>query len=248
VCPPRFFSSVSHTRRSSLARLCAEAVAAIGHVGASTRVPLIAARCLADIVSLLRQCGSGAAASAPAIAGACLGAARPVLLRADLPAALRRAAVATFACVLVREDQPAALPPAAKACAVWTVARFADDVEAAAPDVLRLLAKTYPDEPAEVKVQVLSLAARLARRTAAVPGAGPRVRAIATYLFDAAAGDTDYAVRDRARFWRAAGAGVVGAEEARLFSSAAMRESLPAGADFLVTSLSGLLGHRVVGY
>lgn len=49
----------------------------------------------------------------------------------------------------------------ARASLVWIVGEFIGAVRPAAPDVLRLLAKGFPDEPAPVKMQLVNLAVKL---------------------------------------------------------------------------------------
>lgn len=85
---------------------------------------------------------------------------------------------------------------AAKACVVWLVCTHMEKVKMIAPDVLRIIAKNFCDEPDEVKLQALNLAVRLweSDRT--------RCELLVKYVLQLARYDRSYDIRDRCRFIR----------------------------------------------
>jgi len=90
--------------------------------------------------------------------------------------------------------------PSARAAIVWILGEFQDKARVAsmAPDALRLLAKGFRSEAAEVKVQVLNLAAK----TALQQPASAAVQLLLKYVLELARYDVDYDLRDRARTLR----------------------------------------------
>ena len=65
-----------------------------------------------------------------------------------------------------------------------------------APDVLRKMAKSFPNEDAQVKLQILNLAVKLCL-------CNPKqTKLLAQYVFNLAKYDMNYDIRDRARFMR----------------------------------------------
>ncbi|CAF5044764.1 unnamed protein product, partial [Rotaria socialis] len=51
--------------------------------------------------------------------------------------------------------------PAARASILWLIGEYSDRISKLAPDVLRKMAKSFPDEETIVKHQILNLAAKL---------------------------------------------------------------------------------------
>ncbi|KAH9945480.1 adaptin N terminal region-domain-containing protein [Epithele typhae] len=111
--------------------------------------------------------------------------------------------------------------PKARACVLWLVGQYAASPENAAngiahagpeglvpwaPDVLRKAAKSFATETPLVKLQSVTLAAKLLVLS---PAARP-VLLLARYVFSLARYDTDYDVRDRGRALSALLAGVAG--------------------------------------
>ncbi|KAF8150686.1 adaptin N terminal region-domain-containing protein [Crassisporium funariophilum] len=116
----------------------------------------------------------------------------------------------------------------ARACVVWLVGQYAasdergpgpEGVAEWAPDVLRKLAKTFGQETSLVKLQVVTLAAKLFVLS---PG-DVRLGLLSRYVFSLARYDVNYDVRDRGRMLSTLLAGVglqvqvngTGAEEKR---------------------------------
>ncbi|KAI0293827.1 adaptin N terminal region-domain-containing protein [Russula brevipes] len=104
--------------------------------------------------------------------------------------------------------------PQARACIVWLVGQYAADdspdavVEGVvpwAPDVLRKIAKTFRDEIVPVKLQAVTLAAKLL----VLSPAHATLTQLAKYIFALARYDGDYDVRDRGRMLQQLLAGVV---------------------------------------
>ena len=101
--------------------------------------------------------------------------------------------------------------PKARASVVWLVGQYAGNggesersrVADWAPDVLRKLAKSFGTEASVVKVQVVTLAAKLVvlSRTDAVEVGGllEKVEKLGKYVFSLARYDKDWDVRDRGR-------------------------------------------------
>ncbi|KAI0313175.1 adaptin N terminal region-domain-containing protein [Amylostereum chailletii] len=105
--------------------------------------------------------------------------------------------------------------PNARACVIWLVGQYGADetrtggavvegVAAWAPDVLRRTAKTFREEMPLVKLQVITLAAKLL----VLSPADKTLTALARYVFSLARYDANYDVRDRARVLHALLAGV----------------------------------------
>jgi len=91
--------------------------------------------------------------------------------------------------------------PQARAAIIWLVGEYNDKIRERAPDVLRCLAKTFLDEADLVKLQVITLGAKLV--LASDPEAPPpRVMEILRYILQLAKYDVNYDIRDRARLVR----------------------------------------------
>ncbi|KAI0259849.1 adaptin N terminal region-domain-containing protein [Gloeopeniophorella convolvens] len=102
----------------------------------------------------------------------------------------------------------------ARACVVWLVGQYAADdspgavvegVAPWAPDVLRKIAKSFREETALVKLQAVTLAAKLL----VLSPAHNTLIQLAKYIFALARYDTNYDVRDRGRMLQQLLAGVV---------------------------------------
>eukprot|EP00613_Pedinella_sp_CCMP2098_P062861 CAMPEP_0171985902 /NCGR_PEP_ID=MMETSP0993-20121228/274595_1 /TAXON_ID=483369 /ORGANISM="non described non described, Strain CCMP2098" /LENGTH=1194 /DNA_ID=CAMNT_0012638793 /DNA_START=69 /DNA_END=3654 /DNA_ORIENTATION=- len=96
--------------------------------------------------------------------------------------------------------EPPPLLPAAKASILWLLGEFYERLplwlQACVPDVLRLSAQSFVDEPTEVKLQCVGLAVKLA---VSLPQPGP-VQQLAGHVLELARYDLDYDLRDRGRF------------------------------------------------
>jgi AP-3 complex subunit beta len=84
----------------------------------------------------------------------------------------------------------------ARASIIWVVGEYVDTIKEYAPDILRQLAKDFPNETDAAKVQILNLAAKLMFTN-------PEQSAlIAQYIFHMAKFDLNYDIRDKARLMR----------------------------------------------
>mgnify|MGYP002385924934 CR=1 FL=1 len=105
--------------------------------------------------------------------------------------------------------------PHARAAIVWIIGEYLGKVESltrVAPDVLRKLAKTFPEENDVVKLQTLNLAAKLYIYYAALaePETAPAetktifntIGLLLQYVFNLAKYDMNYDIRDRCRLMR----------------------------------------------
>lgn len=86
--------------------------------------------------------------------------------------------------------------PAAKSAILWVLGEYSERVPKIAPDVLRKLAKSFPNEEPQVKLQVLNLALKLCLTNP------KQTKLLAQYVFNLAKYDVNYDIRDRARFMR----------------------------------------------
>lgn len=91
--------------------------------------------------------------------------------------------------------------PQARAAIIWLVGEYNGKIPERAPDVLRCLAKSFLDESDLVKLQILTLGAKLVLAAEPEPPA-PRVLEILRYVLQLAKYDQNYDVRDRARLLR----------------------------------------------
>ncbi|KAI8087604.1 adaptin N terminal region-domain-containing protein [Gilbertella persicaria] len=89
--------------------------------------------------------------------------------------------------------------PMARANILWLVGQYAGTLPKVGPDVLRQAVKNFINEDNATKLQTLTLAAKLICLNAD----HPILNSLNQYLLNLARYDTDYDVRDRARFLRA---------------------------------------------
>ncbi|CAH8623291.1 unnamed protein product [Schistosoma bovis] len=86
--------------------------------------------------------------------------------------------------------------PTALASILWLLGEFSHRVPKIAPDILRKMAKSFTQQETIVKFQIINLAAKLCI-------VNPRQTLILTqYIFNLAKYDTNYDIRDKARFLR----------------------------------------------
>lgn len=85
---------------------------------------------------------------------------------------------------------------AARAAIIWLIGEYSHRVPTIAPDVLRKVAKTFPDESNIVKLQALNLSVKLYLTNA------EQTALLCQYVFNLAKYDQNYDIRDRARFLR----------------------------------------------
>ncbi|CDH59483.1 ap-3 complex subunit beta-1 [Lichtheimia corymbifera JMRC:FSU:9682] len=88
--------------------------------------------------------------------------------------------------------------PKARANIMWLIGQHAETMPKVGPDVLRQAAKTFVDEANGTKLQILTLSAKLA----CLNPDHPTINALNQYVLNLARYDTNYDLRDRARFLR----------------------------------------------
>lgn len=86
--------------------------------------------------------------------------------------------------------------PQARTAIVWMVGEYRDRIPKLAPDVLRKLAKSFPTEDEEVKVQILNLALKLFLANS------KQTASLFKYVMDLCKYDLNIDLRDRARMMR----------------------------------------------
>ncbi|CAF3835359.1 unnamed protein product [Adineta steineri] len=87
--------------------------------------------------------------------------------------------------------------PTARASILWLIGEYSDRISKFAPDVLRKMAKIFPDEETIVKNQILNLAAKLYVMNS------KQTNLLVQYVFNLAKYDTNYDIRDKTRLLRA---------------------------------------------
>merc|ERR1719266_1470044 len=87
--------------------------------------------------------------------------------------------------------------PAARSAILWVLGEYSERVPKIAPDVLRKMAKSFNSEDPQVKLQILNLAMKLCFTNP------KQTKLLSQYVFNLAKYDTNYDIRDRARFMRA---------------------------------------------
>ncbi|KAJ1983481.1 AP-3 complex subunit beta [Dimargaris verticillata] len=97
--------------------------------------------------------------------------------------------------ILARSDVTAL----ARANVYWLVGQYAARVALIVPDVLRLAAKAYRDEPGTVQLQIITLAAKVLLTLGSAQDQDQALVSLCHYLFALARYDLDYDLRDRAR-------------------------------------------------
>eukprot|EP01147_Barroeca_monosierra_P004363 gene4363-6651_t len=83
--------------------------------------------------------------------------------------------------------------PTARASLLWIIGEYSEHVPKIAPDVLRQMAKTFPDEEYGVKLQIVNLAAKLFLTNP------KQTKHICVFVLKLAKYDQSYDIRDRAR-------------------------------------------------
>ncbi|KAH8270961.1 hypothetical protein KR044_005149 [Drosophila immigrans] len=141
---------------------------------------------------------------------------------------------------------------AARAAIIWLIGEYNEKVPLIAPDVLRKMAKSFVDEQDVVKLQVLNLGVKLYLTNP------QQTSLLCQYVFTLARYDTNYDVRDRARFLRqfifpASGNSSVLSQHARQVFLAAKPAPLPESKYrdsnvYQLGSLSHYLNMPAMGY
>ena len=188
--------------RSGDEKLIAATVQAIGRCAVQVGDAEVTLQSLRGLVSLLRSEQEVVVAEAvlalrnmlmgPASASSGFGS-------DDANSAVQRA-VRTAARLLHHTERPIS-NPTARGSVVWMLGEFAAWLPETVPDVLRRLAKSFVEESTAVKLQILTLAAKLtcAHSSSMSQLAQNKCRDLANYLFQLAACDVESDVRDRSR-------------------------------------------------
>eukprot|EP00127_Corallochytrium_limacisporum_P007109 Clim_evm28s242 gene=Clim_evmTU28s242 len=157
-----------------------EAIIAIGHC--AIQIPDVTEACVAFLVGNLNQ-------EADEVIGESI-----VVLRRLLPLIVGTHSdvvgkLATMATEIKQAN--------ARACVLWMMGEYNHLVQSMAPDVLRLFAKSFPDEEPVVKLQIVNLAAKM---RLVQP---EKIGKLYIYIMELARYDSSYDIRDRARVLRA---------------------------------------------
>ncbi|CAM9119436.1 unnamed protein product [Ectocarpus sp. 13 AM-2016] len=157
--------------------------------------------------------------------------------------------------------------PGARASIIWTLGEYHQHIAGVAPDVLRVLAKAFPELEEEVKMQVLNFSVKLALRQAE----DTRVQSLASFVLEMARFDLSHDLRDRARFMTAMlglATADEGVDEAALLALHAKagqvllkrrpppvadgggsgNSTAEAGSHLVLGTLSAIVGHPINGY
>lgn len=145
--------------------------------------------------------------------------------------------------------------PQARASIAWIISEHVSQLQAIAPDVLRKLAKTFPEEDHLVKLQALNLGVKLYLTNP------EQTTLLFQYLLNLAKYDTSYDLRDRARLIRRIvfntgdKATTLNEHALQLFLTQKPVPSMDVitptdseGAFFFPGSISSILGHTAYGY
>ncbi|CAM9465489.1 unnamed protein product [Scytosiphon promiscuus] len=157
--------------------------------------------------------------------------------------------------------------PGARASIIWTLGEYHQHIAGVATDVLRVLAKAFPELEEEVKMQVLNFAVKLALRQPE----DTRVQSLASFVLEMARFDLSHDLRDRARLMTAMlglATADEGVDETALLALNAkagqviLKRRLPsnaqggqggkpsgaAGSHLVLGTLSAVVGHPIHGY
>lgn len=111
--------------------------------------------------------------------------------------------------MLLTEDGMGFKEPAARASVIWLIGEFYEKVQQVGVEALRLLARGFVKEAAEVKLQILNLAAKIVAwgqihgNDPVDIATGPIRLRLLEYVLTCAKYDKDYDVRDKARMLQA---------------------------------------------
>ena len=225
-----FASYVKHEDK----RFVRATVQAIGRC--ATRIPAVLDSCIASLMRLLTNRNEAVVAEAVIVLKRLL----------QTPAAAENEAVIRQLARLL--DSIAV--PTARAAITWLCGEYHARIAPYAPDVLRQLARSFALEDTQVKLQVLTLGAKL---FAARPD---DVRALFEYVLTLAKYDQSYDVRDRARLVRALllgdSAPSLAAHAKRLLETVkpvpVWRSEFAARAQWQLGTLTHVLGQELDGY
>jgi AP-3 complex subunit beta len=235
------------------AKLIAATVQAIGRCAVQVGDAEVTLRSLRGLVSLLRSEQPLIVAEAVlALRNLLMGPASATFGSDDANSAVRNA-VKTAARLLHHAERPLT-DPVARGSVVWMLGEFITWVPQMAPDILRRVAQSFAEESTAVKLQILTLAAKLscAHSIGMAQAQQDRCRVLAGFVFDLAACDVHSDVRDRGRALRS----FVGLDAASERHAAILTVKKPAPAElssfenatYTLGSLSYLVQHRVSGF
>ena len=138
----------------------------------------------------------------------------------------------------------------ARASIIWIVGEYNKQIPQYAPDTLRKLASTFKNEPKIVKLQILTLAAKLLLNSPS----DQTLSLLFQYVCNMAKFDMNYDLRDRARVLRTLmvsnNAPTLRQYSVQLIcSEKPAPETLHSGYDtFVINSLSHIVNHTAYGY
>ncbi|BGP19223.1 AP-3 complex subunit beta [Rhodosporidiobolus nylandii] len=174
-----------------------DAISAIG--SCAQKVPSVAGECLTVLINLLGSVHESTIATTILTL-------RTLLTLPTFPSSGKtsRTAVITRLAALLHAPTPRRIQSAeARATVYWLVGQYAEGLmDGCAPDLVRLGAREFKEEPSQAKLHLLVLSAKLLVLSHLSP-LTPHLRPLSllfTYLTTLARYDLSYPVRDRARF------------------------------------------------
>ncbi|EQC31352.1 hypothetical protein SDRG_10954 [Saprolegnia diclina VS20] len=210
-------------------------VRALGRV--ADAMPSVSEKCLKGLMRLVRSVHESVVAESVIVI-------RQLLQQVQAPNASQAVKVVRSLAAMMVSGRVTS--PSARASIVWMLGEFAAE-EPVAPETLRCMCATFTDEDSDVKLQLLSLAVKLALKT---PNHS-KVQLCLQYVVELCKFDLDYDIRDRARLVRSALLGD-GLSPQTLFLS---KKPAPligcyeqTKSKFTLGSLSELVHHNVPGY
>lgn len=143
--------------------------------------------------------------------------------------------------------------PVARSSIIWMIGEYYDIIPKIGPDALRILAKSFVNEDDTVKLQTLNLGTKLYLRL------GEKISLLYQYVLTLARYDTNYDIRDRARFFRTIlynpkGNVTALAQRAndiiygQKSASTTLQSTFHDRSRFAISSLSHLVNHFAFGY
>ncbi|CAG9759558.1 unnamed protein product [Ceutorhynchus assimilis] len=137
----------------------------------------------------------------------------------------------------------------ARAAILWLLGEHSQKVPKIAPDVLRKLAKSFPDEDDTVKLQIMNLAVKLYITNP------EQTSTLSQYIFSLARYDQNYDIRDKARllkYFISGQSGKFPSQAARIFLSSKpaplLQSQFKDQEELQLGSLSHYIKQRAVGY
>mmetsp|Transcript_13169 Transcript_13169/g.33409 ORF Transcript_13169/g.33409 Transcript_13169/m.33409 type:complete len:1166 (-) Transcript_13169:1719-5216(-) len=185
------------------------AARAVGNIAAaeSEDHAAVSARCIRALIGVISK------SCAPEVVKECVVVLRRILQRnpAAHALSLRKVAAILLKDAAAGDGQPSGglEAPEAKACVIWIIGEFFEAVADIASEVLRIFAKSFPKEVTPVKLEVMTLGAKIVGRLYEnqLPfenaGLGPKCKMIFEYVLSMAKYDKDLTIRDQARLFSA---------------------------------------------